>query len=59
MYCEDCDIVNYNRPLIVVVIDSTKQTKHYQSASQNDIIGRHIEVETFRQREISHTDWVQ
>ena len=59
MYREDQDIVNYNCPILVVVIDITQQTNPYQGDSWNEIKDKNIEYTTFKSREISHTDWVQ
>ena len=59
MYHENIEIVRYNRPLVVVVIDFTQHTKHYQGDSQNEINDKNTEDTVFRSREISHTDCVQ
>ena len=59
MYHENIEIVKYNRPLVVVVIDGTQHTKYYQVDSQNEINDQNTEDNMFRSREIAHTYWVQ
>ena len=59
MYFFNCDIVNYNRPHIVVLVDFTQHTKHNEGASRNEINNINKEDAKFRSRLIAHTDWVQ
>ena len=47
------------RPLVVVVIACTQQTKHYKGTSLNDINYENTEYSTFSSREISYNDWLQ